>query len=110
MTRLQSPSDARYRLSVRTRKRILIAYAAIGPILLWSLYTLSRARGLVPALEQLDDVVLFVAVASGAYCVFRVIPGHSHVRLGVTFGYALCMTFGVLWVALSIECAHGNCL
>ena len=97
-------------LNARTRKRILIAFAAIGPILLWNLYTLSRDRGLVPTLEQLDDVVLFVAVASGAYCVFQAIPGHSHVRLGVTFVYALCMTFGVLWVALYIECANGNCL
>jgi hypothetical protein len=110
MTRVPLRRDQRPPLNARTRKRILIAYAAIGPILLWSLHTLSRARGLVPALEQLDDVVLFVAVASGAYCAFQGMPGHSHVRLGITFVYALCMTYVVLLVAFSIECANGNCL
>jgi len=97
-------------LNARTRKRILITSAAIGPILLWSLYTVSRDRGLVPALERLDDVVLFVAVTSGAYCAFRGLPGHRLVRAGVALVYAVCMTFLVLLVALNIECARGSCL
>lgn len=107
---LSHRSPRKTALNERIRISILIAYAAIGPLLLWSLYTISRARGLAPDLEQLDDLVLFGVVASGAYCAFQAIPSHSHVRLGVTFVYGLCMTFGVLWVAHWIECARGNCL
>ena len=110
MTRLPPRRNQRPALNARIRKSILIAYAAIGPLLLWSLYIVSRDRGLAPDLEQLDDLVLFGVVASGAYCAFQAMPSHSHVRLGVTFVYGLCMTFGVLWVALLIECARGNCL
>jgi hypothetical protein len=109
-TPLPPRRDQRHPLNTQTRKRILITYAAIGPILLWSLYTVSRDRGLVPALERLNDVVLFVAVASGAYCAFRGLPGHRLVRAGVALVYAVCMTYVVLLVALSIECAHGKCL
>jgi hypothetical protein len=97
-------------LNARTRKIILIAYAAIGPLLLWSLYTVSRDRGFAPDFEQLDDLILFGVVASGAYCAFQAMPSHYRVRLGVTFVYGICMTFGVLWVALLIECAREKCL
>ena len=107
MTRLPPRRDQRPALNARTRKRVLIAYAAIGPLLLWSLYTVSRDRGLEPVLEQLDDVILFGVVASGAYCAFRAMPSHSPMRLGVTFVYGLCMTFGVLWVALWIAAKGG---
>jgi hypothetical protein len=110
MTRLPPRRDQRPALNARIRNSILIAYAAIGPLLLWSLYTVSRDRAPAPGLEQLDDVVLFGVVASGAYCAFRAMPSHSRVRLGVTFVYGLCMTFAVLGVALWIECARGNCL
>ena len=110
MTRLPPRREQRPALNARIRKIILIAYAAIGPLLLWSLYTVSRDRGLAPDLEQLDDVILFGVVASGAYCAFRTLPSHFRVRLGGTFVYGVCMTFAVLWVALWIECARGNCL
>jgi hypothetical protein len=93
-------------MTARARKRFLMAYAAAGPILLWSLYAMCRDRGLIPSEPTLSGAVLFVTVGSGAYCVFLGLPGNRLVRSGVTLLYFLCMTVLVLYVSLTIECSR----
>ena len=97
-------------MNARTRKRFLMTHAAVGPILLWSLYAVCRDRGVIPIAPTLNDAVLFVTVGSGAYCVFLGLPGNRLVRSGVTLVYFLCMTVLVLYVGLTIECSRRTCL
>ena len=89
---------------------MLITCAAIGPILLMSVYLLCRDRGLVPNGGTLDYIACAIAVATGGYCAFRGLPGHWLVRTGVTVVYCACMAVIVIYVAFAIECARGNCL
>lgn len=97
-------------LSAGTRKRVLVTYAAIGPLLELGLYLLGRDNGLIPNRATVDVVVSAAAVVTGGYCAFRGLPGHWIVRAGVTFVYSACMAALVVYAAIAIECARGNCL
>jgi hypothetical protein len=110
MTRLPSPREQRPVLTARTRKRILITYAAIGPLLLSSLYLLCRDSGLIPSRGTVDIIVFAFAAISGGYCAFLGLPGHRLVRAGVTVVYCGCMAALVVYETFAIECARGNCL
>jgi hypothetical protein len=97
-------------LNTRTRKRILIAYAAIGPLLVLGLYLLCRDAGLIPNRGTVDVVVSAAAVITGGYCAFLGLPGHWLVRASITLVYGGCMAVLVVYAAFAIECARGNCL
>jgi len=92
-----------------SRRRLLVAYAAVGPLILWISYTAARYRGFFPDLAELDDLVLLIAVGSGAYCAFRTSPGEGLARVAVAFIYGLAMAFVVLYLTSGIECAFGFC-
>ena len=97
-------------MNTKTRKRILIAYAAIGPLFVLGFYLLCRDAGLIPNRGTADVLVSAAAVITGGCCAFLGLPGHWLVRAGVTLLYGGCMAVLVVYAAFAIECARGNCL
>jgi hypothetical protein len=93
----------------RARKLALIYYAALGPIVLWSLYAQARNHGALPVTPRLDDVVLAVAILSGGFGTYLGLPGARWVRAIVTAVYLLCMTWLVLFVGVWLECSLKQC-
>ena len=102
-------SHPRPALNTKTRQRILIVYAAIGPLLVLGFYLLCRDGGLIPNRGTVDVVVSAAAVIAGCYCAFLGLPGHWLVRAGVTLLYGGCMVVLVVYAAFAVECARGNC-
>jgi hypothetical protein len=96
-------------MTPRAGKLALVYYAAVGPLLIWSVYALARHRGLLPNAARFDDIVLAVALLSGACGSYRGLPGNRWVRSALAVVYLICMTWLVLYVGIMLECGFEAC-